>query len=223
MSDEPASSSQGQGEAAGEPKAPIAVEDTRSSPPLAAMASAKHNDMPPPATKPGVSNPRKRSSGEMSADEKPDNASRPTDGHQEQSVSKEKAGEKGTDTESSSTVELESQPQERPQNTHLKSSSTVTQQTQTPPSAQPQKAGSKTVAQKKGSAKHAATNLSKQTSEEDTENESNSSDGPDFDQPDHPIADFDWSDLQQRFHYKVQELEAKEDVLLREFNELIEV
>lgn len=223
MSDEPASSPQGQEEAAGEPKAPIAVEDIQSSPPRAAMASAKHNDMPPPATRPGVSNPRKRSSGEMSADEKPVDASRPTDGQQDQSASKEKVGEQPTDTESSSTVKLESQTQGRSQNSHLKSSSTATQQTQTPPSAQPQKAGSKTIAQKKGSAKHAATSLSKQTSEEDTENESTSSDGPDFDQPDHPIADFDWSELEQRFHDKVSELEEKEDLLLREFNELVQV
>ncbi|CAK4033428.1 Hypothetical predicted protein [Lecanosticta acicola] len=194
------------------------------SPPSQAMAPPRSEAMPPPSKKPlsGHSS-RKRSNDEMEADERlahgPRNATNTNDAH---AVKSDKPDDHATNVDffdSSATVIPDSQKQRLTQ--EAPTSSTANQPKQPPASAQPPK--SQSDAEAKKSAKPAEAENKGATAEgECFEDGDDSSECSDSDAPDERIAEFDWRELEARYHDKVQFFAEKEAALIGEWNDLLD-
>lgn len=180
-----------------------------SSPPLALnMAGQKHKEMPPPSAPASAS--RKRSHDDMYGES--------------QSADIAPPASQGMDDDSvnSQTIKKSESQQSQEQQRAAKDAlvNTTSQSEQLPPSGQ----GSQKPKSKSGkSTKTPKMAVENDATTEDEDVNSDDSESADQTEPQDQIENFDWRDLEVRYHNKMQEFDQKERAILDEFIRLVHV
>lgn len=187
------------------------VTSTPSSSPPSAMKAQQNSGMPPPPPRTS----RKRSSDEMHDGPHSTAGSRTSDagiaqpgprGKDDPSIDSDSIKQSDSQTEAHAVKALKEAPARTP---------TPKQSQQIPPSGQ----GS----QKLRSRSSTGARPPKQQATEDDEAHSDASDSADQEAPEVPIGDFNWNQLQERFHTTIEEFSRKEQAILQEFGLLVDV